>query len=76
MARVNAARDIFAAVPGNLDEKPDGGTFGAEDGLHSCATLPTNCRHFNDTAVRINRHHRDDTGFGEEYIVERTISVH
>ena len=50
---VNLARDIFAA-PGDLDEKPHGGTFGAEDGLHSRATLPTDRCYLNDTAVRIN----------------------
>ena len=40
------------------------------------ATLPTDRCHLNDAAVRINRHHRDDTAIGEEYMVERTISVH
>ena len=75
MARVNAARDIFAAPPWDLDEKPHGGTFGAEDGLHSRATLPTDRCHLNDTAVRINRHCRDDTAVGEEDMIERTISI-
>jgi hypothetical protein len=69
------ARHLCCA-PGDLDEKPDGGTLGTEDGLHSRATLPTDRCHLNDTAVRINRHHRDDTAVGEEYMVERTISVH
>jgi len=63
-------------VPRDLNEKPDGGTLGAKDGLHGTATLPTDRCHFNDTAVRIDRHHRDDTAVGEEYIVERTISIH
>ena len=76
MARVNAARDIFAAPPWDLDEKPHGGTFGAEDGLHSRATLPTDCCHLNDAAVRINRYYRDDTAVGEEDMIERTISIH
>jgi hypothetical protein len=59
-----------------LDEKPDGGALGTEDGLHTGATLPTDRCHLNDTAVRINRHRRDDPAIGEEYMVERTISVH
>src|ERR1700719_3109438 len=50
----------------NLDEKPGGGTFGTEDGFHIRETLPTDRCHLNDTAVRINRHHRDDTAIGEE----------
>jgi hypothetical protein len=58
MARVNAARDIFAALPG------------------ICAALPSDRCHLDDAAVRINRHHRDHTAIGEEYMVERTISVH
>ena len=74
MARVNAARDIFCA-PRDLDEKPDGGGLGTDDGLHTRATLPPDRCHLNDTAVRINRHHRDDTAVGEEYMVERTIGV-
>ena len=48
----------------------------APDGLHTAAALPSDCRHLNDTAVRINRHHRNDTAIREEYMVERTISVH
>jgi hypothetical protein len=44
--------------------------------LHSRATLPTDRCHLNDTAVRINRHRRDDTTVGEEYMIERTISIH
>ena len=76
MARANVARDIFAAPPRNLDEKPNGGTLGAQDSLHGRATLPADRRHLNDTAVRINRHHRDDTAVGEEYMIERTISIH
>ena len=75
MARVNAARNL-CCDPRDLDEKPDGGTLGTEDGLHSRATLPTDRCRLNDTAIRINRHHRDDTAVGEEYMIERTISVH
>src|ERR1700730_2712991 len=59
-----------------MDEKPQRGTFGAEDGLLSRAPLPTDRCHLNDTAVRINRHCRDDTAVGEEYMIERTISIH
>jgi hypothetical protein len=59
-----------------LDEKPDRGTLGAQNGLHSSATLPTDRCHLNDTAIRINRHRRDDTDVGEEYMIERTINVH
>ena len=76
MARVNAARDILAALPRDLDEKPDGGTRGAEDGLHRRATLPADRCHLDDAAVRINRHHRDDPAVGEEYMVERAVGVH
>src|SRR3984893_12852224 len=60
----------------DLDQKPDGGCFGAEEGLHTGATLPTNRCHLNDAAVRINRDHRDHPAIGEEDMVERTISVH
>ena len=60
----------------DLDEKPGGGTLGAQDGLHTGATLPADRCHFDDAAVRINRHHRDDTAIGKEYMVERTIRVH
>jgi hypothetical protein len=38
--------------------------------------LPTDRCHLNDSAISINRHHRGDTAVGEEYMVERTISVH
>ena len=60
----------------HLDQKPDRGDLGAEEGLHTRATLPTDRCHLNDAAVRINRDHRDDTAVGEEDMVERTISVH
>ena len=60
----------------DLDQKPDRGCLGAEEGLHTRATLPTDRRHLDDIAVRINRHNRDDTAIGEEYMVERTISVY
>ena len=63
-------------VPRDLNEEPDGGTLGTKDGLHRSATLPTDRCHFNDTAVGIHSHHRDDTVVGEEYMVERTISIH
>ena len=76
MARVNAARDIFAAPPGIWTRSRTEERLGTEDGLHSRATLPTDRRHLNDAAVGINRHHRDDTAVGEEYMVERTIGVH
>ena len=59
----------------DLDQKPDRGDLGAEEGLHTRATLPTDRCHLNDAAVRINRDHRDDAAFGEEDMVERTISV-
>jgi hypothetical protein len=59
-----------------LNEKPGGGSLGTESGLHIGETLPTDRCHLNDTAVRINRHHRDDTAIGEEYMVERTIIIH
>jgi hypothetical protein len=69
------ARHLCCA-PRDLDEKPDGRTLGTEDGLYTRATLPTDCCHLNDTAVRINRYHRDYTAVWEEYMVERTVGVH
>jgi hypothetical protein len=60
----------------DLDQKPDRGSLGAEEGLHTRAALPTNRCHLNDAAVRINRDHGDDAAIGEEDMVERTISVH
>jgi hypothetical protein len=59
-----------------LDQKPDGGSLGTEEGLHTRATLSTDRCHLNDAAVRINSEHRDDTAIGEEDVVKRTISVH
>jgi len=44
--------------------------------LHIGEALPSDRCHLDDAAVRINRHHRDDTAIGEEYMVERTIGVH
>jgi hypothetical protein len=69
------ARHLCCA-PWDLNEKPDRGTLGTEDGLHGRAALPTDRCHLDDAAVGINRHRRDDTAVGEEYMVERTISVH
>jgi hypothetical protein len=76
MARVKAARDIFAAPPEDLNEKPDGGALGTEDGLHSRAPLLADPCRLNDTAVLINYHRRDDTAVGEEHTIEHTIHVH
>ena len=53
-----------------------GGTLGTEDRLHGRTTLPTDRCHLNDAAICVTRHHRDDTGIGEEDMIERTISVH
>jgi hypothetical protein len=39
-------------------------------------SLPTDRRHLNDAAVRVNRDHRDDTAIGKEDVVERTVRVH
>jgi len=63
-------------APWELDEKPDRGTLGTQNGLHSSATFTTDRRHLNDAAVCINRHRRDDTAVREEYVIERTVSVH
>src|SRR6202049_4299245 len=57
------ARHLCCA-PGDLDQKPDGGTLGTKDGLHTAATLSTDRCHLNDVAVRINRDYRDDTAMG------------
>jgi hypothetical protein len=56
-----------------FDEK---GTEDSDSGLKARATLPPHRCHLNDAAVRVNRHHRDDTAIGEEHMVERAISVH
>jgi hypothetical protein len=46
----------------HLDQKPDRGDLGAEEGLHTRATLPTDRCHLNEAAVRIKprppRRHR------------------
>ncbi|HEY4931068.1 MAG TPA: hypothetical protein VII23_05815 [Terriglobales bacterium] len=75
MARINAARDIFAALPGiwtrSLAEEllaPKTACTPAQPSRPIVAIS-------NDTAVRINRHHRDYTAVGEKYMVERTVSV-
>jgi hypothetical protein len=75
IARTKAARHPGCAAR-NLDQKPDRGCLGAEEGLHTRATLPTDRRHLNDAAVRVNRDHRDDTAIGKEDVVERTVRVH
>jgi len=76
IARAKAARDILAALPEiwtkNLIEE----NFGAEEGLHTRATLPTDCCHLNDPAARINCYHRHDATIREENMVEWTIGVH
>jgi hypothetical protein len=66
----------LAAPPRDLDEKLDGGTLGAEDGLHPGATLPADRCHLDDAAVRVDRHHGDHAAIREEHVVERTISIH
>ena len=76
MARVNAARDILAALPGICTRSWTEERLGAEDGLHTGAALPSDRCHLDDAAVSINRHHRDHTAIGEKYMVERTIGVH
>jgi hypothetical protein len=75
IARTKAARDILAAAR-DLDQKPDGGSLGAEEGLHTRAAFPTDRCHLNDAAVRIHCHHRDDAAIGEEDVIERTIGIH
>jgi hypothetical protein len=59
-----------------LDQKPDRGCLGAEEGLHTRATFPTDRRHLNDAAVRVNRNYGNNTAIREKDMVERTISVH
>ena len=76
IARAKAARDILVALPGIWTKSLTEEVLRAEDGLHTRATLPTDRCHLNDTAVRINRYHRDDTAIGEVDMVERTVSVH
>jgi hypothetical protein len=57
-SRKGDARHLGRAAR-HLDQKPDRGDLGAEEGLHTRATLPTDRCHLNDAAVRINRDHRD-----------------
>jgi hypothetical protein len=57
MARVNAARDIFAALPG----------IWTRSRMEELSAPKTAC-----TAVQPSL----PIAFGEEYMVERTISVH
>ena len=40
----------------DLDQKPDRGDLGAEEGLHTRATLPTDRCHLNNAAIRIRLH--------------------
>jgi hypothetical protein len=74
IAREGRARYLGCAAR-DLDQKPDGGCLGAEEGLHTRATFPTDSCHFNDAAIRINRDHRNDAAIGEEDVVERTVGV-
>ena len=68
MARVNAARDILAASPGSWTRSR----------IEELSALKTACTAVQPSlpAVCINRHRRDDTAVGEEYMIEGTISVH
>ena len=50
--------------------------LGTEDSLHIGEALPSDSCHLDDSAVRINRHHRDDSAIGEKNMVECTIGVH
>jgi hypothetical protein len=59
-----------------LDKQSHRGLFLPEEGLESCATLSANRRHFDNTAVRINRHDRYDATIWKKNIIERAIGVH
>ena len=76
MARVNAARDIFAALPGICTRSRTEEVVAPKTACTDVQPSLTDRCHLDDAAVRINRHHRDDTAVGEEYMVERTIGVH
>jgi hypothetical protein len=58
-----------------LYEESGRGSLGAEDGLHTRATLPADRCHLDDGAVRVNRDDGDDTAIWEKYIVKRTVSI-
>jgi hypothetical protein len=73
--REGRARHLGCAAR-DLNQKPDRGCFGAEEGLHTGAPLPTDRCHLDDAAVRINRDDRDDPAIGEEDMVERAVGVH
>jgi hypothetical protein len=67
MARLKAARDIFAALPGIWTKRR------AEE--NSCATLPADRCHLDCAAVGVNCHDGDDAAIQEKYTVERTIGI-
>ena len=50
--------------------------LGTEDSLHIGEALPSDRCHLDNSAVRINRHHRDDSAVREEDVVECTVGVH
>ena len=73
MARVNARRDIFAALPGSWTRSRKEDCLAPKTAFTPVQpSLPI----VNDAAVRINRYHRDNTAIGEIHVIERTISVH
>jgi len=59
-----------------LDKQSHGGLLLSEEGLEASATLPANRCHFDDTAIRINRHDRYDATIWKKNIIERAIGVH
>jgi hypothetical protein len=66
MARVNAARDIFAAPPGIWTRSRTEEVLAPKMACTAVQpSLPIVA--ISMTAVRINRHHRDDTAVGEEF---------
>ena len=75
MARVNAARDIFAALPGIWTK-----SLTDEVLARNIACTPLQPSRpmvaISDPAVFINCHHRNHTAIREEHVVKRTISVH
>jgi hypothetical protein len=58
-----------------LDKQSHRGLLLPEEGLESRETLSANRCHFNDTAVRINRHDRYDATIWKKNIIERAIGV-
>src|SRR5260370_8242289 len=73
IARVNAARDIFAVLPGIWTRSRTEDVLAPKTAW--IAVQPSRPIVAISMMLRIDRDHRDDTAIGEEHMVERTIGV-